>query len=146
MAWIAPRQKIIKGGAPWRDKGRRCRVCVCRPFHTRRRISSLEDSIYVHRDRQDKASGFFSSLIEACRSRLQKIVALIGDSGNIGSIRIHERAIPAPGVLKSVGIKQDRWIDVVLMQLTSGLVTLTNFLQEIRQRRRVTPLLPPSCR
>jgi phosphinothricin acetyltransferase len=45
------------------------------------------------------------------------MVALIGDSGNAGSIALHRACGFEPtGVLPAVGFKHDRWVDVVLMR------------------------------
>ena len=46
------------------------------------------------------------------------MVARIGDSGNLASIRLHTAAGFAPaGTLEGVGFKFGRWLDVVHMQL-----------------------------
>jgi len=121
----ARRQKIIKGGCPWlvaEIQGDVVGYAYAGPFHTREAYRfTLEDSVYVHHGSSRLGVGrlLLESLIEASRKAgFKKIVALIGDSGNVGSIRVHERCgFQHSGVLKSVGIKQDRWIDVVLMQL-----------------------------
>ena len=45
------------------------------------------------------------------------MLAVIGDSGNVGSIGVHARAASnTVGTLKAVGRKFDRWVDVVIMQ------------------------------
>jgi L-amino acid N-acyltransferase YncA len=45
------------------------------------------------------------------------MVAIIGDTANVASIRLHDRfGFRHVGVLKAVGFKFDRWIDTVLMQ------------------------------
>jgi phosphinothricin acetyltransferase len=45
------------------------------------------------------------------------MVAVIGDSENYASIRLHEKAgFLRVGVLQNVGWKFDRWFDAVLMQ------------------------------
>jgi phosphinothricin acetyltransferase len=49
------------------------------------------------------------------------MVAVIGGSGNAGSIGLHARLGFAPvGTLCAVGRKFDRWLDVVLMQRPLG--------------------------
>ena len=53
------------------------------------------------------------------------MVAVIGDSGNLASIRLHAAlGFTHVGVLRKLGFKNGRWLDVVLMQraLTSVLV------------------------
>ena len=53
---------------------------------------------------------------------VSQLVAVIGDSANLGSIGVH-RAVgfSQVGVLKSVGRKFDRWLDVVMMEKTLGM-------------------------
>ncbi|MBI3369169.1 MAG: GNAT family N-acetyltransferase, partial [Burkholderiales bacterium] len=48
-------------------------------------------------------------------------MAVIGDSANAGSIGVHAAlGFEHAGVLKSIGWKFGRWLDVVLMQKTLG--------------------------
>lgn len=49
------------------------------------------------------------------------MLAVIGDSGNTGSIALHAQTgfLPA-GVLPTVGFKHGRWVDSVLMQRPLG--------------------------
>jgi phosphinothricin acetyltransferase len=45
------------------------------------------------------------------------VIAVIGDSANQPSIRLHERVgFRLVGILRGVGFKFDRWYDSVLMQ------------------------------
>ena len=49
------------------------------------------------------------------------MVAVIGDSANAASIRLHERAgFRLVGTLQSVGFKHGRWLDCVIMQRALG--------------------------
>jgi phosphinothricin acetyltransferase len=49
------------------------------------------------------------------------MVAVIGDSANQASIRLHEAAgFALVGTLRSVGFKHGRWLDTVLMQRPLG--------------------------
>ena len=52
---------------------------------------------------------------------VRKLIAVIGDSANAGSIGVH-RAVgfTQVGVLQSCGWKFDRWLDVVLMEKSLG--------------------------
>ncbi|HEY3889822.1 MAG TPA: N-acetyltransferase, partial [Caulobacteraceae bacterium] len=55
---------------------------------------------------------------------LRQMVAMIGDSANAGSIGVHRSCGFEPsGVLKGLGFKAGRWVDVVTMQraLNSGI-------------------------
>ena len=81
---------------------------------------TLEDSVYVAPESQGQGVGraVLSAVIGACEALgVRQLVAVIGDSGNEGSIALH-RALgfqPA-GVHKSVGFKHGRWVDIVLVQ------------------------------
>jgi L-amino acid N-acyltransferase YncA len=48
-------------------------------------------------------------------------VAIIGDSGNVASLRLHQRAgFRVIGIFTAVGFKLGRWVDSVLMQRELG--------------------------
>jgi phosphinothricin acetyltransferase len=83
---------------------------------------TLEDSVYVHPGYQGQGIGgaLLAPLIGACREwGCRQLIAIIGDSENTGSVRLHEKfGFQHAGVLRGVGFKFDRWIDTVLMQLT----------------------------
>lgn len=87
---------------------------------------TVEDSVYVRRDAQGRGLGaaLLARLICEAEARgYRQMVAVIGDSANAGSVRLHSTAGFSPlGTLASVGWKHDRWLDVVLMQrmLESG--------------------------
>jgi phosphinothricin acetyltransferase len=49
------------------------------------------------------------------------MIAVIGDSGNAGSIALHERlGFRHVGTLQNVGFKLGRWLDSVVMQRALG--------------------------
>jgi phosphinothricin acetyltransferase len=81
---------------------------------------TVEDSIYV--DPQYVGHGYgqalLAALIEHCdQGPWRQMIAVIGDSGNLASVRLHERlGFRNVGTLRSVGFKFDRWVDTVLMQ------------------------------
>jgi phosphinothricin acetyltransferase len=83
---------------------------------------TLEDSVYVHRDHIGRGIGvsLLQRLIPACREwGCRQLIAVIGDSANIASIRLHEKlGFKHVGVLRAVGFKFDRWVDSVLMQIS----------------------------
>jgi L-amino acid N-acyltransferase YncA len=85
---------------------------------------TVEDSIYLRRDCVGQGIGraLLAALIAGCeRAGARQMVAVIGDSGNAASIRLHAGAGFAPiGVLPDVGWKFGRWLDVVLMQRSLG--------------------------
>lgn len=82
---------------------------------------TLEDSVYVHQDHMGRGVGvaLLKQLIPACKSwGCRQLIAVIGDSENIASVRVHEKlGFQHSGVLRGVGFKFDRWIDTVMMQL-----------------------------
>ena len=82
---------------------------------------TLEDSVYVHHAHAGRGIGLalLEALIPACKTwGCKQLVAVIGDSGNKASIRLHEKAgFQHSGVLRNVGFKFDRWLDSVIMQL-----------------------------
>lgn len=86
---------------------------------------SVEDSIYMAPGAAGKGLGraLLAELLAALeRAGVRKVMAVIGDSANAGSIGVH-RALgfePA-GVIQSCGWKFDRWLDIVLMQKPLGL-------------------------
>lgn len=85
---------------------------------------SVEDSIYMAPEAAGKGLGraLLAELLAALeRTGVRKVMAVIGDSANAGSIGVH-RALgfqPA-GVISSCGWKFDRWLDIVLMQKSLG--------------------------
>lgn len=85
---------------------------------------TIEDSIYIHPDHIGKGIGrlLLSDLIRRCEAgRWRQMIAVIGDSANRASIRLHENAgFRHTGVFQSVGWKFGRWLDTVLMQRPLG--------------------------
>ncbi|MCF6473986.1 N-acetyltransferase [Nonomuraea sp. MG754425] len=82
---------------------------------------TLEDTIYLAPGSTGKGLGrlLLGELIAAAgRTEARQLVAVIADSGDPASARLHERfGFEQAGRLRSVGFKQGRWIDTVLMQL-----------------------------
>jgi L-amino acid N-acyltransferase YncA len=82
---------------------------------------TLEDSVYVHHAHAGRGIGaaLLAELIRACKEcGCRQLVAVIGDSENTASVRVHEKlGFQHSGVLRGVGYKFDRWIDTVFMQL-----------------------------
>ena len=122
---IARRREDVAGrGYPWlvaEIDGEVVGYAYASPFRAREAYRfTLEDSIYVSPESSGQGVGrmLLERLIETCREGgYKQLIALIGDSSNIGSIRVHERCgFQHAGVLKNVGLKSERWLDVVLMQ------------------------------
>ena len=91
---------------------------------------SVEDSIYVAPGLEGAGIGslLLPRLIDgatACGAR--QMIAVIGDSANHASIRLHARfGFRQIGIIEAVGFKLGRWVDSVLMQrpLGDGAATL----------------------
>ena len=90
----------------------------------------LEDSIYLAPDAQGQGVGtlLLAELLARCEAAgARQMLAVIGDSQNLGSIGLHRRLGFEPaGRLRSAGWKFDRWLDVVLMQKGLGRSDLTS--------------------
>jgi phosphinothricin acetyltransferase len=85
---------------------------------------TLEDSVYVLPGKGGRGIGsaLLGVLIEHCTTLgFRQMVAVIGDSANAGSIRLHARhGFRDVGTLPSVGFKHGRWVDSVFMQRALG--------------------------
>ena len=64
-----------------------------------------------------------AKLLVCCEAAgIRKVMAIIGDSANAGSIGVHRAlGFEHTGILRSAGWKFGRWLDVVLMQKPLGL-------------------------
>lgn len=82
---------------------------------------TVEDSIYINPKHQGKNLGslLLNELIEKCKfKQFKQILAFIGDSKNVGSINLHKKfGFTQVGIMKDVGYKFEKWVDVVIMQL-----------------------------
>lgn len=86
---------------------------------------SAEDSIYMADGERGRGAGkqLLAALAEQAQAAgVRKLIAVIGDSANQGSVRVHEAVgFSHVGVLKSCGWKFGKWLDVVLMEKPLGL-------------------------
>ena len=84
----------------------------------------VEDSVYVREDVRGQGVGkaLVAHLIEdATANGMRQMIAVIGDSDNVGSIGVHASlGFHLVGTLRSVGIKFGQWVDVVSMQRPLG--------------------------
>jgi L-amino acid N-acyltransferase YncA len=91
---------------------------------------SAEDSIYMADGERGRGAGkqLLTALAdEAQAAGVRKLIAVIGDSANVGSVRVHEAiGFSHVGVLKSCGWKFGKWLDVVLMEKALGLGDTTS--------------------
>jgi L-amino acid N-acyltransferase YncA len=91
---------------------------------------SVEDSVYVRDDQRGKGIGLalLNALVPRCEATgTRQMVAVIGDAHNKGSIALHERVgFEHVGIVRGVGYKLGRWVDIVMMQRTLNGGTTTN--------------------
>ena len=95
------------------------------PYRTRPAYRyTLENSIYIDPAAQGRGAGrvLLEALSEACaRAGYRQLIAVIGDSANTASIRLHAACgFSYAGLLPGVGFKFGRWVDSVLMQRELG--------------------------
>jgi L-amino acid N-acyltransferase YncA len=85
---------------------------------------TVEDSIYVAPFVARRGIGrtLMTALIDRCTELgYRQMIAVIGDSANQGSIALHRAlGFGQEGVLRGVGLKFGRWVDVVIMHRTLG--------------------------
>lgn len=86
---------------------------------------SAEDSIYLAPTAHGRGLGRLlleELMAQAERAGVRKLIAVIGDSTNLGSVGVHKACGFQPvGVLANCGWKFERWLDVVLMDRVIGL-------------------------
>jgi L-amino acid N-acyltransferase YncA len=86
---------------------------------------TVENSVYVAAAHHGRGLGglLLARLIEEAERRgFRQMVAVIGDSANLASIRLHESlGFTHVGTLRSLGWKHERWLDTVLMQRALGI-------------------------
>ncbi len=85
---------------------------------------SVEDSIYLAPGMQGKGLGraLLAELLVHCEAAgIRKVMAIIGDSANAGSIGVHKAlGFEEVGQVKSCGWKFGAWRDIVIMQKSIG--------------------------
>ncbi|MBL6459406.1 N-acetyltransferase [Belnapia sp. T6] len=86
--------------------------------------NTVENSIYLRPDAAGRGIGsqLLAALVSACEARgFRQMVAVVGDSANFASIRLHERhGFRRVGTLEAVGHKHGHWLDIVLLQRRLG--------------------------
>ena len=105
--------------------GEICGYAYAGPYRTRPAYRhTVENSVYVERSAQRRGVGtaLLHALIQVCTDQgFRQMVAIIGDSANTASIRLHRAAgFEIAGTLTDVGHKHGRWLDSVLMQRALG--------------------------
>ena len=122
------RQDVLARGLPYLVAEREGRVlgfAYCQWFKPRPAYRySAEDSIYLHPDAAGQGIG--KQLLAALAHQAQavgvrKLIAVIGDSDNRGSIGVHRAlGFTKVGTIQSSGWKFGRWLDIVLMDKSLG--------------------------
>lgn len=122
------RDEVLSRGLPWlvaEAEGQVVGYAYANYFRPRLAYRfCLEDSVYLRPDQQGRGVGklLLSELISRCEAAgARQMLAVIGDSDNLGSIGVHRSlGFTTTGLLKSSGWKFGRWLDVVLMQRQLG--------------------------
>ena len=125
---IARRRGYLERGLPYlvaEEGGAVCGYAYAAPFRPRSAYRhTVEDSIYVapSQNHRGVGSALLGELIEQCTALgYRQMVAVIGDSGNRASIRLHEaQGFRHAGLMQAVGFKFGRWVDSVIMQRPLG--------------------------
>ncbi len=124
----ARRADVLARGLPYlvaEEGGRIAGFAYCNWFKPRPAYRySAEDSVYVADEARGRGLGRL--LLDALAAQAQaagvrKLLAVIGDSANTGSIALHRAAgFTEVGVMRSVGWKFGAWRDIVLMEKPLG--------------------------
>lgn len=81
---------------------------------------TVEDAIYLAPGSTGRGVGrlLLDALLAACGAAgVQQVVAVLADSGDPASVRLHARCgFREVGRLERVGFKHGRWVDTLLMQ------------------------------
>jgi phosphinothricin acetyltransferase len=117
-------QAVLSRGLPYlvaEDGGRILGFAYAGPFRPRAAYRyTAEDSVYIAPDQMGRGVGkaLLSQVIAACEALgLRQLTAVIGDSGNAGSIALHRSlGFQDTGIGRAVGFKHGRWVDIVYMQ------------------------------
>jgi phosphinothricin acetyltransferase len=122
------RQDVLSKGLPYlclEDSSGVVGFAYCNWFKPRPAYRfSAEDSIYLAPSASGKGFGRLvlkELMTQAERAGVRKLIAVIGDSANLGSVGVHKSCgFEHVGVLSACGWKFDRWLDVVLMEAALG--------------------------
>lgn len=124
----ARREDVLGKGLPWlviEDGGRVLGYAYCQWFKPRPAYRySAEDSIYLHPEAAGRGLGrqLLTELLgRAEAAGIRKLIAVIGDSANAGSVGVHRALGFTPvGTIANCGWKFGRWLDIVLMERVVG--------------------------
>ena len=125
---LARRRKVLDAGLPYLvaevPEGI-VGYAYAGPYHARAAYRyTIEDSVYVASGVEGRGVGsaLLGDLIARCEAGpWRQMIAVVGDGANAGSVALHRRFGFEPvGVLKAVGYKFGRWVDVPLLQRSLG--------------------------
>lgn len=124
----ARRADVLSRGLPYlvaEEGGQVLGFAYCNWFKPRPAYRfSAEDSIYLAPEAAGKGVGkmLLAALAQQAEAAgVRKLIAVIGDSANAGSIGVHiSLGFSHVGVIKSCGWKFGRWLDIVLMEKQLG--------------------------
>ena len=123
------RDDVLSKGLPWLV-AQRDGIVVGYAYanHFRPRLAyrfCLEDSVYLSADARGQGLGrlLLAELLARCEAAgARQMLAVIGDSTNLGSIGVHRTlGFEHVGTMKAAGWKFERWLDVVIMQKCLGM-------------------------
>ena len=117
------REDVLRRGLPYlvaEEAGDVVGYCYAGQFRHRSAYRyTVEDSVYVAPFVVGRGVGksLLSTLVARCEALgFRQMIAVIGDSANQGSIALHRSlGFRQEGVLRGVGLKFGRWVDVVIM-------------------------------
>ena len=123
------RDDVLAKGLPWLVAQRDEAVLgFAYANHFRPRLAyrfCLEDSVYLAADAQGQGIGrvLLAELLSRCEAAgARQMLAVIGDSTNLGSIGVHRTlGFAHTGTMQAAGWKFGRWLDVVIMQKSLGM-------------------------
>lgn len=122
------REAVLAAGLPWlvaEIDGRVAGYAYAGPFRPRAAYRwTVENSIYVAAAAKGRGVGslLLEHLVADVAARgFRQMIAVIGDSRNLTSVRLHERAgFTLAGTYRAIAFKHGRWLDSMHMQRTLG--------------------------
>lgn len=122
------RRNVLGKGLPYlvaRQFGQVLGYCYLSPYRPRYAYRfTVEGSVYIAEAHQGKGVGkslMAEAILRAERGGWRQMMAVIGNSENIASLRLHQSlGFHVIGQLTGVGFKHGRWVNTIMMQRTLG--------------------------